>query len=134
MGKIVSIKGDNLNIITGEGMTLKIDRNKVRKTSEKPRKIVQQNPADKMVKIKSDVKLELNIIGEHIDEARAHVEKYLDDARLKHFKTVRIVHGKGSGALRTLVREILSKCSFVEEFHSAGYYDGGDGATVVTLK
>lgn len=134
MGKIVSIKGDNLNVITSEGMTLKIDRNKVKKTNEKPRKVIQPSAADKMVKIKSDVKLELNIIGEHIDEAKDHLAKYLDDARLKHFKTVRIVHGKGSGALRNLVRDYLAKCSFVEEFHSAGYYDGGDGATVVTLK
>lgn len=134
IGKITEIKGNKITLLTPDGMSIKTTKEKVRVTHDVPNRKIHQNPVDKMVKIKSDVKLELNVIGEHVDEALNHVSKYLDDARLKHFKVVRIVHGKGSGALRTAIHNYLKNCSFVEDYHVAGYYDGGDGATVVTLK
>ena len=86
------------------------------------------------LQIKTDVKLELNIIGYHIDEGIEAVSKYLDECRTRHFKTVRIIHGMGSGQLRAAVHAYLKKCDFIEDFHYGSTYDGGTGATVVILK
>ncbi len=134
VGKVVSIKGDKLELITPDGMSVSTKTNKVVLTNEPISRKVYKNNIDEMLKIKNDVKLELNIIGEHIDDGINILAKYLDDARIKHFKQVRIIHGKGSGSLRKAVNEYLAKCDFIEEYHYAGYYDGGDGATIVVLK
>lgn len=134
VGKVKSIKGDKLVLITSDGASVKTTRNRVVLTTEPILPKIYKNNIDDMMKIKFDVGLELNIIGYHIDEAKDAIGKYLSDARLKHFHQVRIVHGKGSGALRKLTHELLSKCDFVEEYHLADYQTGGDGATVVTLK
>ncbi len=90
--------------------------------------------ADELIKDKMNVKMELNIIGEHVDDGIRLVSKYLDDARLKHFSSVRIIHGMGSGALRKAVWEYLAKCDFVKEYHYGGTFDGGSGATIVIFK
>ena len=62
------------------------------------------------------------------------VGKYLDDCRIKHFKQVRIIHGMGTGQLRTAIWAYLKKCDFIEEYHYGGYADGGSGATIVIFK
>ncbi len=134
VGKVKAIKGEKLELITTDGMSVSTKKNKVMLTSEPINTRVFKSNVDEMIKIKGDVKLELNIIGEHVEDGIILLSKYLDDARIKRFKQVRIVHGKGSGALRKAVHDYLKGCSFVEEYHVAGYYDGGDGATIVTLK
>lgn len=133
-GRVISIKGNKVEILSNDGMSIKTSLDKLTK-SEKlgPSKVMTSN-VDDLVKIKTDVKLELNIIGYHVDEGIEALDKYLDDARLKHFSQVRIIHGMGSGALARAVHEYLKKCDFVKEFHYGGQYDGGMGATVVTLK
>lgn len=82
----------------------------------------------------SSVSLECNLIGMHVDEALVVMEKYLDDALLSNLKTVRIIHGHGTGALRTAVQAKLKKTKFVESYRLGGAGEGGVGATVVTLK
>ena len=57
------------------------------------------------------VSTEINLIGMTVDEAIAHLDKYLDDAYLAHVPNVRIVHGKGTGALRTAVHQYLKRIS-----------------------
>ena len=134
VGKVKAIKGEKLTVITNDGMTVKVSKRQVRITNEPIMNKVYRSNVDEMMKIKFNVGLELNIIGMHIDEAKDAIGKYLDDARIKHFKQVRIIHGKGSGALRNLTHDILKNANFVEEYHLAGYADGGDGATIVVLK
>ena len=134
VGQVKTIKGEKLTLISPDGMTLKVSKKQVRLTNEPIMQKIHKNSIDDMVKVKFDVGLELNIIGLHIDEARDKIEKYLDDACIKHFHQVRIVHGKGSGALRKLTHEILAKKSFVKEFYLADYQTGGDGATIVIFK
>ena len=95
--------------------------------------IVGKN-TDDFILSKTSVKLELNIIGKHVDEAMPEVEKYLDDCRLKHFKQVRIIHGMGTGALRDAVRDYLDRCDFVDSYRSGDQHEGSTGATVVILK
>ena len=82
--------------------------------------------------INVEVSLELNIIGLHVEEAMYEVKKYIANCRLKNFKTVRIIHGFGSGALRKAVHEYLRKEKGLT-FRLGGEYEGGGGATVVTF-
>lgn len=65
------------------------------------------------------------------NEVKAVVEAYLDEARKKGFKIVRIIHGKGIGVQREMVRKILSEKDFVKSFKSGDEFSGGWGATVV---
>jgi dsDNA-specific endonuclease/ATPase MutS2 len=66
-------------------------------------------------------------------DVRPAVEAYLDEAKARGFRHVRIIHGKGIGQQRETVRKILGKTDFVEEFGDAPLEAGGWGATVVTL-
>ena len=134
LGKVIAIKKDKVSIITPDGMNVNTSLDKLTLSSRPIERRYQTNNVDDLVKEKMNVKMELNIIGEHVDEGVEKVAKYLDDARLKHFKQVRIIHGMGSGALRNAVHAYLKTCPFVEEFHYGGYFDGGSGATIVKLK
>jgi DNA mismatch repair protein MutS2 len=82
---------------------------------------------------KSAVATEMNIIGRTTDEARDLLEKYLDDAFLAGLTSVRIIHGKGTGALRRAVEEVLSAHPLVAEHRPGAPSEGGGGATVATL-
>jgi DNA mismatch repair protein MutS2 len=80
------------------------------------------------------VNAELMLIGRTTDEARDLVEKYLDDAFMAGMANVRLVHGKGTGALRKAVRSLLSDHPLVESFRDGEPGEGGAGATVAALK
>ena len=77
---------------------------------------------------------EINLIGQTTDEAIANLDKYLDEALLSHLTSVRIVHGKGTGALRDAVTKHLKKLSFVRDFHLGEYGEGDAGVTIVEFK
>ncbi len=77
---------------------------------------------------------ELNIIGQRVDAALAHVEKFLDQAALQGRGEVRIIHGKGTGALMRAVRELLERHPLVEGARPGEPFEGGDGVTVVILR
>lgn len=76
---------------------------------------------------------EINLLGKTVDEAVALLDKFLDDALLTHAETVRIVHGKGTGALRRGITEYLKKQRFVKEFRSGEFGEGDSGVTIVKL-
>ena len=82
----------------------------------------------------ASVSTEINLLGKTVDEAVAELDKYLDDAYLAHLKTVRIVHGKGTGALRSAVNQYLRKSPYVKSFRLGVYGEGEDGVTIVVLK
>jgi len=77
---------------------------------------------------------ELLLLGQTTDEARDRVEQYLDDAFLAGLASVRLVHGKGTGALRKTVRDLLAGHPLVESFRDGEPSEGGTGATVAALK
>ncbi len=133
-GKVVSIKGDKVTIISPDGMRVNTSLNKLTLSNEPLVLNYKQANVDELILDKMNVKMELNIIGEHVDDGIRIVSKYLDDARIKHFSSVRIIHGMGSGALRKAVWEYLSKCDFVKEYHYADTFTGGSGATIVIFK
>lgn len=74
---------------------------------------------------------EINLLGKTVDEALSELDKYLDDAYLSHLTTVRIVHGKGTGALRKAVQGHLRKVKYVKSFHLGEYGEGDTGVTIV---
>ena len=76
---------------------------------------------------------EINLLGKTVDEAVAELDKFLDDALLTHTEQVRIMHGKGTGALRRGVTEYLKKQSFVKEFRAGEFGEGDSGVTIVKL-
>ena len=84
-------------------------------------------------KIKT-ISTELNIIGLNVEEALPIVDKFLDDASLARLKTVKIVHGKGTGKLRKGVQDFLRKNSHVSSFRSGTFGEGEMGATIVELQ
>ncbi len=77
---------------------------------------------------------ELLLLGRTTDEARDMVEQYLDDAFVAGLGTVRLVHGKGTGALRKAVRDLLASHPLVESYRDGEPSEGGAGATVAALK
>ena len=77
---------------------------------------------------------EFNLLGKTVDEALALLDKYLDDAVLAHLPSVRVVHGKGTGALRTAVHGHLKRLKYVKEFRLGEYGEGDAGVTIVTFK
>ncbi len=77
---------------------------------------------------------EINLLGKTVDEAIAELDKYLDDAYLSHAPSVRIVHGKGTGALRQAVSQHLKRVSYVKSFHLGKYGEGDAGVTIVDFK
>lgn len=134
-GRVTSIKGEKIEIITADGMSIKTKLDRLALSNRLPQsQVMKQNNVDELIRLKTDVKLELNIIGYHVDEGVQAVAKYLDDARVKHFSQVRVIHGMGTGALRTAVHNYLKTCDFIKEFHYGGTYDGGTGATIVIFK
>ena len=80
------------------------------------------------------VSAELNLLGKTVDEALSLLDKYLDDAYLAHLPSVRIVHGKGTGALRNAVHSHLKRLRYVKEFRLGEYGEGDAGVTIVTFR
>ncbi|MDO4622973.1 MAG: endonuclease MutS2 [Eubacteriales bacterium] len=80
------------------------------------------------------VSSEIKLIGKTVDEAVAELDKYLDDAYIAHLASVRVVHGKGTGALRKGIHQYLRTQSHIKEFHLAEYGEGDAGVTIVTFK
>ena len=77
---------------------------------------------------------EINLLGNTVDEAIAKLDKYLDDAYLAHINQVRIVHGKGTGALRNGIHNYLRRQKHVKNYHFAAFGEGDAGVTIVELK
>ena len=74
---------------------------------------------------------EINLLGKTVDEAIAELDKYLDDAYLSHLNSVRIVHGKGTGALRKGIHQYLRKQKHVKSFRLGEFGEGDAGVTIV---
>lgn len=93
---------------------------------------IQKSSSGKIKMSKSaSISTEINLIGKTTDEAIALLDKYLDDAYLAHVPTVRIVHGKGTGALRTAVHKHLKRLNYVKSYRLGVFGEGETGVTIV---
>ena len=96
---------------------------------------MQRTGAGKIRMSKSaHVSTEINLLGKTVDEAVAELDKYLDDAYIAHLKSVRIVHGKGTGALRKGVHNYLKRQKHVASFRLGEFGEGDAGVTIVEFK
>ncbi len=82
----------------------------------------------------TSVGTEINLIGKTVDEAMAELDKYLDDAYIAHVPSVRIVHGKGTGALRNAVQQHLKRCKYVKTYRLGTLGEGDAGVTIAEFK
>lgn len=130
-GKLIRIKGSQGVILTDQGMNLNIKLSQI----EKYKKIKKQfRQSDSLFKNSKIVKLECNLIGLRVEEALTQLDKYLDDAIVARYKEIRIIHGSGTGALRTAVHEYLNRRKEIKSYRLGGLGEGGVGATVVYFK
>jgi DNA mismatch repair protein MutS2 len=146
----LGLKGDALGV-DGETVTVQAGEVTVKETMQALR-VIQRSPSGEPTTTprarrgkgrgegdristpgKGTVGVEMNIIGRTTDEARDLLEKYLDDAFLAGLTSVRIIHGKGTGALRRAVEELLSAHPLVADHRPGASSEGGAGATVATL-
>ena len=82
----------------------------------------------------ASVSTEINLIGKTTAEAIPLLDKYLDDAYLAHLPSVRIVHGKGTGALRNAVHAHLKRLKYIDEYHLGEFGEGDAGVTIATFR
>ena len=140
VGELLAITDTDVTIQFGD-VRLRTTADKLRKISRSQAKKAQQNPSYLHKSIMNDINekaqhfnLTLDVRGQRGDEAVDNVAKYIDEANLLSIKEVSILHGKGNGILRKLIREYLSKQSCVQSFNDASLETGGAGITRVTLK
>lgn len=82
----------------------------------------------------ASISTSLNLIGKTVDEAMPELDKYLDDAYLAHLNQVTIIHGRGTGKLRTAVHNKLKKCRYVKSYRLGAFGEGETGVTIVDFK
>ena len=140
VGELLAITDTDVTIQFGD-VRLRTTADKLRKISRSQARKAQQNPSYLRKSIMSDINekaekfnLTLDVRGQRGDEAVDNVAKYIDEANLLSIKEVSILHGKGNGILRKLIREYLSKQACVQNFSDASLETGGAGITRVTLK
>lgn len=140
VGELLAITDTDVTIQFGD-VRLRTTADKLRKISRSQARKAQQNPSYLRKSIMNDINekaqhfnLTLDVRGQRGEEAVDNVAKYIDEANLLSIKEVSILHGKGNGILRKLIREYLSKQSCVQNFSDASLETGGAGITRVTLK
>lgn len=92
------------------------------------------SPGHSSLSKSSSISIEIKLLGKTVDEALSALDKYLDDAYLSHLPTVRVVHGKGTGALRSAVHDHLKRCSYVKSYRLGEFGEGDAGVTIVDFK
>lgn len=96
---------------------------------------MQRSSSGKLKMSKSySVSTEINLLGKTVDEALSELDKYLDDAYLAHLPSVRVVHGKGTGALRNAVHNYLRKNKVVKQYRLGEFGEGDAGVTIVEFR
>ena len=118
---------------TEEGLLADLERLSKRQAAETQEHTQPQKPAIVLPSYEErpDVAMQLDMRGWRVEDALAELDGYLNDAVMSGLAAVRIVHGKGTGALRQAVRERLARHSLVKSYASAPPQEGGDGVTIV---
>ena len=116
----------DLELVTSEN--IKIDGTKIKR--------IKGKNGSSTIKLEKSyvVKNEINLIGKTTDEALFELDKYIDDAYIAHIPSARIIHGRGTGALKNAVQNFCRKSSVIKDYRLGDFTEGGDGVTVVTFK
>jgi DNA mismatch repair protein MutS2 len=131
-GEVVSIAGATATVRAGS-VTVRVPTQALRRAHAAPGGSTRPGAGIK-VPDRAAVAPELHLLGRTTDEARDLVEQYLDDAFVAGLPAVRLVHGKGTGALRKTIRELLAGHPHIASFRDGEPSEGGAGATVALLK
>lgn len=133
-GTVIDIDKNGKDVLVQIGMMkVKLPKNSLSKSDVQEES--QKNKTKKLIRSKSKyVKSEIDIRGKTFDEAQPIIEKYIDDAYLAGLKSVRIIHGKGSGVLREKVKNYLKSKANIKSCKDAAYNEGGSGVSVVEFK
>ena len=136
-GQLIDVNGDTATVLAGT-LTVRVPLSALHQTAAGAADRRAGGPArsfaDPDTPPARAIAAELMLIGRTTDEARDLVEKYLDDAFMAGMANVRLVHGKGTGALRKAVRGLLSDHPLVDSYRDGEPAEGGSGATVAALK
>jgi len=128
IGTIISINGDKATIdIRGIKVKTKLDDLKLMP------KIVKKKEYKEKTLYKSPSK-EINLVGQRVEDGLVMMEEYLDRANAARLTSVKVIHGIGTGALRTALRNRIKKLSYVSSFKDGDFYDGGSAVTIVEFK
>ncbi|MFC1860808.1 endonuclease MutS2 [Chloroflexota bacterium] len=132
--KVISVLEETQQVDVQAGMTrLRIGIESVEKVTPAPEgKPPEYTPAGKQI-FDRRVSLELDLRGKRADEVEWALDSYLNDASLSNLNEVRIIHGIGTGTVRSIVRDSLASHPLVKSFRSGGKGEGGDGVTMVKL-
>lgn len=131
VGKITQLNGQQIMMVTSDGLTVKVKKHQVMKTTP-PKK--QASISSRMTMMKATkAPTSLNIIGMRFEEAKLAVEKYYDQALLANMKTIKIIHGFGSGILRKMVYEFFKPLKTVKTIQQGEGEQAGYGVTIIHL-
>lgn len=138
-GTILRIEGARVEVRLGR-MPFTVDRSELRvgqgtpPPTPTPSRTMSHRPAEPESDLEPAAPSELMLIGKRVDEGLEELDRFLDEASVASLGEVRIVHGHGTGRLRRAVREFLTRHAHVREYRPGKPREGGDGATVVTLR
>ncbi|SMO46137.1 endonuclease MutS2 [Solitalea koreensis] len=133
-GKVVEINKNNAVLAIGELLSV-VKLNRLHKTTRKEiEKVARSQYADYQIKERTSFNPEIDIRGKRGEEALYDIEKFLDRALMMGLNSLRIIHGKGDGILRKLIRDYLKKYDAVDQLEDEHPDRGGDGITIVSLR
>jgi DNA mismatch repair protein MutS2 len=129
VGRVIDVRGKEAVVAVGS-LKLTVPMTTLRRTENQPAETAVSYIGDAP---EVHVSTEINLLGLRVDEAEGAVMQALDSAIRADLKSLRIIHGKGTGALRQVVDEMLRKDTRVREFHMAGWNEGGAGVTIAVF-
>lgn len=134
-GHVVELNGDSEVTVQLGIMKMKVARSDVELVSTSAPKPAQQTVVTGVKRSRDDqVRTELDLRGNNIEDSIIEVDRFLDESFLANFHQVYIIHGKGTGVLRTGIQDYLRKHRLVKSFRLGNYGEGGSGVTVVELR
>ena len=135
-GIVVSLPDDNGNLQVQVGiMKINVPVSSLRRIKENDSQKRTAVMTKNILKFKTqDIKNEIDLRGETLDEALLDLDKYLDDVYISGLKEIYIIHGKGTGVLRSGISDLLKSHKHVKSYRLGKYGEGGSGVTVVELK
>ncbi|SHE91725.1 endonuclease MutS2 [Caloramator proteoclasticus] len=113
---------------------MNVPLNKLKRVEQEKKEVKKSGIANIIKQKAQNISTEIDLRGQTVDEALYNLDKYLDDAYLAGLNLVRIIHGKGTGALREGIKQALRKHHYVKSMRSGDISEGGSGVTIVELK
>lgn len=134
-GVIVELKREKKQaVVLVNGMQVKTDLASLERVAAPPKQKRAQASGGASFRLETrDVTTEINLISMRVEEALEALQSYMDAAVARSYKEVRVVHGKGTGALRAAVEKFLRRAKYVKEFRPGNFGEGDSGVTIVTL-